>query len=164
MTKNNLVIIAKILKPHGVRGAVKVQSFAQVAQNIFNMNLYDSDGKKILLKLLYKKDSFFIAKIDSVEDMDAAKNISNNYLFANTKEFPELKEDEFYISELIGRTVYGTDKNQIGIVHQVHNFGAGDLLEIKFTTGESEMIIFDVYNFPIVNNKEIVLDIERPIK
>ena len=158
MEKDKFVIIAKILKPHGVTGAIKIKSFAQNPQDIFNMNLYNNSGEKLLLKLLHKKGDFFISKIDSINNMDDANSISGNYIYANVEEFNSLEEDEFYIYELIGRAVYDMNKVQIGIVHQVHNFGAGDLLEIKFNTGESEILCFDIDNFPIVNDKEIVIN------
>jgi len=43
---------------------------------------------------------------------------------------PEREEDEWYHSDLIGLAAQGPDGVTIGTVIAVHNFGAGDLLEI----------------------------------
>ena len=53
-------------------------------------------------------------------------------IYSSKKNFPEARENEYYISDLIGCKIILKKNNKPGEVTGVKNFGAGDLLEVKF--------------------------------
>ena len=80
-------------------------------------------------------------------------------IFSNKKFFPKTKDNEFYINDLIECMIFLKDNTSIGKVLSVQNFGAGDLLEVKYNT-KLTLIPFDKTNILSVNinKKEIIAD------
>ena len=66
---------------------------------------------------------------------------------------PEPDEpDEFYHADLIGLAVLDPAGKSLGTIIAVHNFGAGDLIEVKADTGgKTELIPFDAAHVPVVD-------------
>jgi 16S rRNA processing protein RimM len=66
---------------------------------------------------------------------------------------PELVEsDEFYHADLIGLAVVNTAGELLGAVLAIHNFGAGDLIEVRLLAGgKTELIAFNERNVPRVD-------------
>jgi 16S rRNA processing protein RimM len=67
-------------------------------------------------------------EINTPEEADALKSTK---LYVYRSSLPETDEDDFYHSDLIGLEVKTTDGKRMGKVTAVHDFGAGDMLEIK---------------------------------
>jgi 16S rRNA processing protein RimM len=126
----SLILIGRIMGPHGIRGAVKLQSFAAVAADIGNYGpLTSADGRVFtILKLKPAKDHF-IADLKEVRDRTAAEALPNTELFVAREKLPAPAEGEFYLADLIGKPVVANGKT-MGIVSGIQNFGAGDLLEL----------------------------------
>ena len=61
---------------------------------------------------------------------------------------------------MIGLSVKDLDNNLLGKISGVHNFGAGDIVEIEFIDGKNEMLLFDksfIKDVDVEKNK-IVID------
>ena len=62
------------------------------------------------------------------------------------------KTDEFYHADLIGLAVVNKAGEQLGTVLAIHNFGAGDLIEVRLDAGgKTEMVPFNELNVPTVD-------------
>jgi 16S rRNA processing protein RimM len=72
-------------------------------------------------------------------------------LYVPREALPPAEDDEFYYSDLIGLNVINQDDENVGTVHAVHEFGAGDTLEIKPPTGPSFYHPFTQYHAPAVD-------------
>ncbi|HHN67782.1 MAG TPA: 16S rRNA processing protein RimM, partial [Thermopetrobacter sp.] len=73
-----------------------------------------------------------IATLKGVDDRNAAEALKGRQLKLPRAKLPETAaDDEFYIADLIGLTVEDTEGRPVGRVAAVHDFGAGDLLEIR---------------------------------
>ena len=57
---------------------------------------------------------------------------------------PAPEADEFYHADLVGLAVEDTSDTALGRVRALHNFGAGDVMEIETPTGATEFIPFNV--------------------
>ncbi len=161
MDRGKLVKIGKIISAHGVRGLVKVKSYAESPSNLSSYGeIYDHAGNKILLEIKSSSKDILIAHIENINSREDAEQISKTDLYINRHSMPELEEEDFYIEDLVGMKVI-TDSNQhIGNVIAVQNFGAGDILEIRFLKdGKSEHIPFTKKHFPDIDlhQKTIVL-------
>ena len=49
-------------------------------------------------------------------------------------------EDEFYLADLIGLAARGADGEPLGAVKAVHNFGAGDVVELDPGAGRATLV------------------------
>lgn len=140
MTKpSDLMCIARIAGAFGVKGEVKIKSFMENAQDCFGFGpLLGADGTPILSPSSHRpiKDGFaaICPEVTTREQADALRGVE---LFTLAANLPEPEEDEFYYSDLVGLQVKTVDGKNAGTVVAVHNFGAGDLLEIKPKDGGS---------------------------
>ena len=73
-------------------------------------------------------------------------------LYAPRDVLPDLPDDEFYHTDLIGLTVFDAGGVELGRIKAVLNHGAGDLLEIA-VKGEKQPVLlpFTVANVPLVD-------------
>jgi 16S rRNA processing protein RimM len=127
--------IAVITSSHGVRGQVKIHSFLDDPLDVLSHTpLTDLSGKReFKLKKHGVKESLLIVSIDGVDDRNAADLLRGTELFALMKDIP-LK------NKLTGMEARLIDSNVYGRVIGVFNFGAGDIIEIEFEDGKTEMI------------------------
>ena len=84
-------------------------------------------------------------------------------LYIDRAELPEVEDDEYYITDLIGMKVVDVDGNLVGRVLNVDNFGAGDLLDIQPESGSSFYLLFTNDNVPAVRMDDgvIVVDLSN---
>ncbi|MDG1691394.1 MAG: ribosome maturation factor RimM [Alphaproteobacteria bacterium] len=117
---------------HGVRGAVKAKCFAE---NIADLAAYGPlrDGQGQEFKITSAKPDKIGARLtlDGVHSREAAEALRGTALFLAREKLPALSDaDDFYHADLIGLSVMDVAGAPLGKVAGVHNFGAGDLLEI----------------------------------
>jgi 16S rRNA processing protein RimM len=142
MTSEKLVKVAAIIDAHGIKGEVKLRSFVE-NEDLLTTDLLDSAGTKhFSLKITGSVKDSIIARIDGVSDRNAAEAIKGTELFLPESAFPELEEGELYHNQLIGLEVRAADNQKIGIITAIHNYGAGDIMEIAKASGDSEMLPF----------------------
>ena len=105
------------------------------------------------IKSLRPAKEHFVAALAGIGDRDAAEKLANLKLYVPRERLPRLVEsDEFYHADLIGLAVVNKGGELLGIVLAIHNFGAGDLIEVRLdASGKTEMIAFNESNVPIVD-------------
>ena len=58
-------------------------------------------------------------------------SLKGTQLFVPRSALPEPDDDDFYYADLVGLEVKSTDGKRLGTIRGVHDFGAGDMLEIQ---------------------------------
>lgn len=135
MTDKKEILVAKIVAPQGIRGEVRVQTYTQAPSDLKTLKVHANkfkEGAFHFIRVL-PSSSVIIARIDGVNDRNAAELLRNTELFVNRKDLPELKSGEYYQTDLIGMRVV-RDGITIGFVDNIQNYGGGDILELD--TGE----------------------------
>ncbi|MBV9347983.1 MAG: ribosome maturation factor RimM [Pseudolabrys sp.] len=157
------VCIARIGAAHGVRGEVKLWPFTEDPAAVTSYGpLETADGKRTFdLEIVRAAKDHLIARIKGIADRDAAAALTNLDLYVPRERLPAIAEpDTFYHSDLIGLDAIREDGSQVGTVHAIHNFGAGDVVEITPTgSGEPVMLPFNEATVPRVDlaKKQIVV-------
>ena len=83
---------------------------------------------------------------------DGAEALRGAKLFVPRAALPEVVEDdEYYLTDLVGLAVELADGTAWGTVHALHDFGAGDILEVARTEGETVMLPFTRETVPVVD-------------
>jgi 16S rRNA processing protein RimM len=102
-----------------------------------------------------------VARIKGVSGRNAAEALTNIDLYVPRDRLPPTGDDDtYYHSDLIGLDAVSGDGTQIGTVHAIHNFGAGDVLEIMpLGSGETLLLPFNATTVPKVDlaAKQIVV-------
>ena len=154
MTSEQRVCIAVISGPHGVRGLVRVRTFTADPQAISAYGpVTDRTGRQTFaIELLSAAKGHWLARIGGVDDRTAAEALRGVQLFIGRDQLPPLDgDDEFYHADLIGLAVEDAEGHPIGTVRAVHDFGAGDLLEVARPGAASVSLPFTRNVVPVVD-------------
>ena len=151
-----MVCVGKVVGAHGVRGQVKLKSFTQDPADVAAYGpLFDEAGKRRFKVALsgIPKDGVFVARLDGVDDRNAAEALKGAKLYALRAALPEPEEEEFYYADLIGLRAETDDGELFGKVTAVHDFGAGDVLELRKVDGRTAHLPFSRQVAPLVDVK-----------
>lgn len=155
-----LILVGAIAGAFGVRGEVRVRSFTAAPEGVVSYGpLYDAAGKLVLTPKRWRpiKDGLAVTAPE-VADREAAEALRNTPLHVPRSLLPPAAEDEFYHVDLIGCRVEALDGAPLGEVLAVHNFGAGDVLELRDAAGAQRFLDFSRANVPVVDldNRRLV--------
>jgi 16S rRNA processing protein RimM len=163
--RDGLVCLGQIGAPHGVRGEVRLRSFTADPAAIAHYGpLETEDGRTVAIEAMRPAKDHFVATLTGVADRSAAERLTNAKLFVPRDRLPEPDEpDEYYHADLIGLAAVDRAGRAIGTVVAVHNFGAGDLLELRRPdSSKTELLPFDAATVPDVDLKARRLTIDIP--
>ena len=150
------VRVARFGAPHGVRGEVKLWSFTEDSMAIADYApLETADGTRTFeFESLRPAKDHLVARLKGVADRDAAELLRNIDLYVPRDRLPPIDDDTYYFTDLVGLSAVNPDGTAFGTVLAVHNFGAGDLIEIQPTAGGNTLLFpFSEAVVPEVNLK-----------
>ncbi len=148
------VLVGRFGAAHGVRGEIKLWSFTEDPLAIADYGLLETaDGRTFELETVRAQKDFLVARVVGVSDRDAAAALRNLKLYVARDRLPPIDEDEtWYMSDLIGLAAQDASGAAIGKVIAVHNFGAGDVLEIApAASAQTLMLPFTAETVPEVD-------------
>ena len=131
---DNRLVIARISAPHGVKGWVKIKSFAQQAEDFCSYGPLTYENGQTVGEILIKGQAkeAFICQLTDCQDRTQAEKISGQTLYLDKNLLPPPEdENDFYHSDLIGLDVTYPNGTKMGQVKALHDFGAGDIVEIE---------------------------------
>ena len=140
----NRICVARIGAAHGVRGEVKLWSFTEDPAAVAHYGpLETQDGTRCFeIEALRAAKDHFVARIAGVNDRDAAEKLRNIELYIPRARLPKIEEaDTFYHADLVGLDAVAPDGARVGTVHALHNFGAGDIIEIAPAGGGDPLML-----------------------
>lgn len=155
------ILVGQIISAHGIRGAVKIQSFTDPIENILNYKLFFKEENEIELIYSFSKGKMLICNINNINDRNQAEQISKRKIYTKRKYLPKIEINEFYIADLINLPVLNNENKKIGTVTNIFNFGAGDLVELTYVNKETKIIKFNEDNFPEITEQNIITTIEN---
>ena len=135
------ICVGVITAVNGVKGYVKIRSFTERPADMANFEcVYDPENNRTFkVKLISEKKDYLIAAIEGINNRNEAELLRNTKLYIKRSELPSVNEEEYYHIDLIGMQALSEDGVVIGIVKNVVNFGAGDILEVYDTSSEKTL-------------------------
>lgn len=139
-----LVCVARIGAAHGVRGAVKLWTFTQDPFAVRRYGpLSTKDGRRQFeIAQVREAKDHLVATFKGVATRDEAERLNGIELYVARDKLPATDEDEYYHTDLIGLAAVTTDGDALGRVLAIHNFGAGDIIEIAPLKGATMLLPF----------------------
>lgn len=137
--------IATITAAHGIRGEVKLRTLMNDPDTVFQRGPVSDEIGQRQFKIKRQgqgSNGVFIVAIEGINDRNEAELLKGTKLFAPEDALPAKAANQWYYRELIGLEARLADGRVYGKVAAVHNFGAGDLLDIELTQGGTEMLPF----------------------
>jgi 16S rRNA processing protein RimM len=147
------VCMGVIVGVHGVRGVVRLKSFAEAEADILSYGpLEDEGGKSYKLTPQGRAKGVLLARVEGVADRDAAEALKGTMLYVSREALPAVDDNEFYHADLIGLRVERLDGSNLGSVLAVHDFGAGDLIDVQLVgTAQTVLLPFNAATVPVVD-------------
>lgn len=145
---NEYFKVGQIVNTHGIKGEVKVMCLTDEPENFkrYGKVLVEDTWMKIE-GVKFQKDRV-ILKLEGINDMNEAESYKKKYVKILRENEPELPEDTYYITDLIGCTVFDTDNKDLGKIFDVIQTKNNDVYWIK----EPKQLLIPVL-------RDIVLDV-----
>jgi len=146
-----MFLLAVIIKPQGIKGEVKAKYFPDQFADTSVVREAVVGGKTMTVEKLRLDGNFIIIKLKGVDDRNAAELLRGQEVYVDEKNRPQLGEDRFYISDVIGCKLFA-DGNELGVVTDVIQNGGADIWEVggekpfMFAYVEGVIIKYDIPN------------------
>jgi len=147
------VLLGVVVAAHGIKGEVKVKTFTENPESLGAYGPVTTEAGRTLevAALRPNKGDEAVVRFAGISDRNAAETLKGQSLYVPRSALPEAGEREFYLTDLIGLRAEDAGGSALGMVKAVHNFGAGDMLEIELPDGKTEFVAFTDTNVPIVD-------------
>jgi 16S rRNA processing protein RimM len=146
-----LVLLGSFGAPHGVRGEIRLKSFTERPEAIASYGaLTTEDGRLVELVSVRPAKTVLIARVRGVGDRTAAEALANARLFVERDRLGDAADDEFFHADLIGLRAESLEGAALGTIAAIHDFGAGDILEIRPEGGGAILVPFTTAVVPLV--------------
>jgi 16S rRNA processing protein RimM len=157
------ICVAQIGPAHGTRGEVRLKSFTADPTAVVDYGALETEDGTATFEIesLRPAKNHWVAQLRGVCDRNAAERLANTKLFVPRERLPAAETDEFYHADLIGLAAVTTDGRQLGTVVAIHDFGAGDILEVRQEgKRDTVMLPFTSATVPVVDiaGRRIVID------
>ena len=149
-----LIVVGAIAGAHGVRGDVRIKSFTGEPADCFSYGpLLGADGAVLIeAETVRPAKSHFIVTPRQPRTREAWDDLKGTRLHVPRTSLPDTGENEFYIADLVGLSVYAGGAEPIGRVKSVQDYGAGDIVEVApGNGGQSVFIPFTLEDVPLVD-------------
>ncbi len=140
--KTSNVTLGKIVGVHGVQGWLKVFSYTQPVENIFqydNWQLKRETGEVISRRVTGHKGQgkSLRVQLEGVSDRDQAQSMVGLEISTDRAELPDLDQGEFYWRDLVGLTVRDTQGVELGVITDMMETGSNDVMLLKDSKDKS---------------------------
>lgn len=131
---SNLIQIAQLKKPYGIKGWLWVFSNLDEREDIFTMNpwwMKTARGLQPLTLTKWRKQgSGLVAQFNEIPDRNVAETMNGVTIWASKENLPEPDEDEYYWSDLVGLTVVNQGDICLGTIDELFETGANDVMVV----------------------------------
>jgi len=160
--EKDLLLIGKIVGIHGIKGHVKVYSYAESA-SIFRTDssilLKDIKGQEKIYRLNWAKPhkQIVLMSLKGITDINFAEALVGSELFIEKRKLPDLEEGSYYWYNIIGLSVSTTDEQYIGRVESIMATGSNDVLVVKDPNKDKD----DELLIPVLESVILEIDLEH---
>src|SRR4029079_17708268 len=159
------ICIARIGAPHGVRGAVKLWTFTEDPFAVQSYGpLVTKDGARSFeIATAREAKGHLVATLKAIATREDAERLNGIELYIAREKLPDTDENEYYHADLIGLAAVTAADEPLGRVTAIHNFGAGDIIEIAPPHGPTMLLPFTNAVVPTVDlaNGRVVIELPQ---
>jgi 16S rRNA processing protein RimM len=147
------ICVARIGAAHGVRGAVKLWTFTEdpLAVKHYGPLATKDGGRQFEVTHAREAKGHLVATLKGIATREEAERLNGLELYIAREKLPETGENEYYHADLIGLAAVTAANEPLGRVTAIHNFGAGDIIEIAPAHGATMLLPFTNAVVPTVD-------------
>ncbi len=130
--KDSITCIGKIINTHGIKGELKVEPYTFDKKRFSKLKsvFIGNDLREFFIKKVRVNDFVYIT-FEGFEDINLVLNLKGSEIYIKDEDRLALKEDQYYVSDIIGKKVYDTENNYIGVLKDVLEYPANDIFIIE---------------------------------
>src|SRR5947208_4497435 len=158
------ICVARVGAAHGVRGAVNLWTFTEdpLAVKRYGPLLTKDGARQFEVTHAREAKGHLVATLKGVATREEAERLNGVELYIAREKLPATSEDEYYHADLIGLAAVTAANEPLGRVIAIHNFRAGDIIEIAPPHGPTMLLPFTNAVVPVVDLGGGRLVIELP--
>ena len=150
MEKKQYIEAGRIVNTHGVAGEVKIEVWLDSPQFLKSFKRCFIDKREVKLLSARVHKGFLIAKLQGVEDVNAAMALKGRTVFIDRAD-ARLPKGAFFLQDIIGASVVDEQGREIGKLSDVMETPASNVYVVK---GEREHLIPAVPEFILSTDAE----------
>ncbi|ANW05044.1 ribosome maturation factor RimM [Bradyrhizobium icense] len=162
------ICVARIGAAHGVRGAVKLWTFTEdpLAVRHYGPLMTKDGARQFEVTHVREAKDHLVATLKGITTREDAERLNGLELYIARDKLPETDEDEYYHADLIGLAAVNAAGERLGRVIAIHNFGAGDIIEIAPDKGATILLPFTNAVVPTVDlaSSRVVIELPQEIE
>lgn len=133
-----MVVMGRVVAPYGVFGWLKVLPDTEAIDGLFDYDTWwlgkDDNWREMVVETAKIHNDVIVVKLEGIDDRDAAFACKGKQIAVPRAQLPEPEENEYYWSDLIGLQVKNLQGVDFGVIEDVFETGANDVLVVKNTT------------------------------
>ncbi len=161
------VCVARIGAAHGVRGAVRLWTFTEdpLAVKDYGPLMTKDGARQFEVTQIREAKDHLVVTLKGVASRDDAERLNGLELYVPRDRLPDTDDGEYYHTDLIGLAAVTTAEQPLGKVIAIHNFGAGDIIEIAPPQGATMLLPFTNAVVPTVDlaGGRVVIELPQEI-
>ncbi len=162
------ICVARIGAAHGVRGAVKLWTFTEdpLAVERYGPLMTKDGARQFEIASVRAAKDHLVATFKGIATRNDAEKLNGIELYVPREKLPATDDDEYYHADLIGLAAVTAANEPLGRVVAIHNFGAGDIIEIAPPAGATMLLPFTNAVVPTVDiaGGRVVIELPQEIE
>ena len=166
-TPNDLVVVGRIRRAHGVFGVVVVETMTAGAAEVFvpgreliagtTKGVAAVPEKVLRVEMAEPFQGGFRVQFDAITERNEADRWRNRCVLAPRSELPEPGENEIYLHDLIGLEVFDRGGEAVGRIEAYYELPQDIMIEVA-RAGGSVMIPYRFVTEVDIEGKRVVVD------
>lgn len=154
------LLIGTVVKPHGIKGEIKVKPYTDNIDNLLKVKVIYIDDTEYKVLSARQREGMLYLFISRVYSIDDAAQLRGKNIFIDREQAAPLEQGEYYIIDILGSDVF-VDSEYIGKVVDIGSFGSADVYTVKgdktvrFPFLKRLVQEIDIKNKKIVLNKDV---------
>ena len=146
MERDALLLIGKIVGVHGLKGNIKVYSYAESISTyersacVF-VKAKDDTEKSYAINWVKHHGRLILLSLKGIENRNDAESLTDSRLFIKQSKLPESDDGSYYWFDIIGLSVFTDDNKYIGKVESIFPTAASDIYTVKCPGKDNELLL-----------------------
>lgn len=157
------VQVGKIINTQGIKGEIRIMPFTDDIYRFDELEkvYIGKDKEKLEIAHVRYKNNIVILKFKGYNSINEVEKFKNRNIYVDEEDRIELKENQYFIFDIIGCKVFDTSNKEIGIVVDILEAGSSDIYVIEGRVKKREYLIPGVKEFVKdinIEEKRIIID------
>ena len=167
VSPEDLLLMGKVVRPHGIEGALRIKSYAQSEESFLNAGtvfLRSSPGetREYAVASVRPHKNILLIKLEGLNTLEEAETYRGAAILIKRDSLPREGDGEYFWHELIGLEVYLSGGDYVGILKHILPTGSNDIYVVQ--EGRSEVLIPAIHEvvkeIDLINNRMIISEVE----